>query len=104
MTLKEKLKWEGAIANRLEAVQTIQKEFASRQGTKFDYYLFVSETFRCAIERYVEGEAQNRKRQQSWSFMRRSNTSMELGGKPFLHQTAQWGTTNGNRFAFGMKR
>jgi hypothetical protein len=61
VTLKEKLKWEGAIATRLESVERNKLEIASGVAQKPTYYLFTGATFRFAVECYVEGEAQKSK-------------------------------------------
>jgi hypothetical protein len=43
MTLKEKLKWDGAIANRLATVERTQCKIAAGKASKAEHYWFVGE-------------------------------------------------------------
>jgi hypothetical protein len=43
MTLKEKLKWDGAIANRLATVERTQCKIAAGKVSKAEHYWFVGE-------------------------------------------------------------
>jgi hypothetical protein len=61
MTLREKINWDGAIANRLEIVERTQHEIASGKAPEATYYWFVGEAHCYAIECYIEGEAQKTK-------------------------------------------
>jgi hypothetical protein len=61
MTLKEKLKWDGAIANRLATVERTQCKIAAGKASKAEYYWFVGEAHGYAIECYRDGDAQKSK-------------------------------------------
>jgi len=56
MTLKEKLKWTGAIENRLESVNHAQREIALGNTPKVTFYWFVGKTHNYSVECYVEGD------------------------------------------------
>ena len=57
MTLKEKLKWTGAITNRLESVRHTRHEIDSGTAKDASYYFLVGKTHCYAIECYVDGDA-----------------------------------------------
>lgn len=57
MALKDKLKWDGNLENRREAVRLEQDGFVSENSTKFLFYCFCGTTFYYAIEVYLAGLA-----------------------------------------------
>jgi hypothetical protein len=61
MTLKEKLKWNGAIKNRLDSMERTQQEIASGNAPKVTFYWYVGKAQGYAIECYVEGDAKKSK-------------------------------------------
>jgi len=61
MTLKEKLKWEGQLADRLKHIRETQDEIAAGKAQDVTYYWFVGETTSYAIEVYLEDDRKTAK-------------------------------------------
>ena len=55
MTFREKLHWEGFMANRLESVRDMQREIGAGTAKEGTYYFFLGATCRYAIESYING-------------------------------------------------
>ena len=61
MTLKEKLKWNGAIENRLRALEEVKLYLPSSPNPKFSHACLIDTTSGYAIECYLEGDAKKSK-------------------------------------------
>jgi len=61
MTLKEKLKWKGALTSIFDGIKEKQHDIASGKATALTYSFLLSHTVAHAIECYVEGDLQKSK-------------------------------------------
>jgi acyl CoA:acetate/3-ketoacid CoA transferase len=102
--MDNKLRWPSAIAERLEAIQNVQREINSGNAKEATFFLFTGETFRLAVDSYLEGNAQCSREAARLLVHATLEYFTVPGGKLSQRQTENSAKRPGILFASGMSR